>query len=84
MGTALLIALLVLPLVGALVVAFLKNDDRIAKVTALAVTLVEFVLAVLLWISYVPAATASSSPRRWTGSGSWACTCRSAWTASRW
>jgi len=54
MGTALLIALLVLPLVGALVVAFLKNDDRIAKVTALAVTLVEFVLAVLLWISYVP------------------------------
>jgi len=54
MGTGLLIALLVLPLVGALVVAFLKNDDRTAKVTALAVTLVEFVLAVLLWISYVP------------------------------
>ncbi|QUQ70550.1 NADH-quinone oxidoreductase subunit M [Kutzneria sp. CA-103260] len=54
MGTGLLIALLVLPLVGALVVAFLKNDDRTAKLTALAVTLVEFVLAVLLWISYVP------------------------------
>ncbi|MFI9382720.1 NADH-quinone oxidoreductase subunit M [Kutzneria sp. NPDC052558] len=54
MGTVLLIALLVLPLVGALVVAFLKNDDRTAKLTALAVTLVEFVLAVLLWVSYVP------------------------------
>jgi NADH-quinone oxidoreductase subunit M len=54
MGTGLLLALLVLPLVGALVVAFLKNDDRIAKLTALGVTLVEFVLAVLLWISYVP------------------------------
>ncbi|GAA3433355.1 NADH-quinone oxidoreductase subunit M [Kutzneria kofuensis] len=54
MGTGLLIALLVLPLVGALVVAFLKNDDRTAKITALGVTLVEFVLAVLLWISYEP------------------------------
>ena len=54
MGTGLLIALLVLPLVGALVVAFLKNDDRTAKLTALGVTLAEFVLAVLLWISYEP------------------------------
>ncbi|GAA3434961.1 hypothetical protein GCM10018954_045650 [Kutzneria kofuensis] len=35
-------------------VAFLKNDDRTAKITALGVTLVEFVLAVLLWISYEP------------------------------
>jgi NADH-quinone oxidoreductase subunit M len=54
MGTGLLIAMLVLPLVGALVVAFLKNDDRSAKLTALGVTLVEFVLAVLLWVSYQP------------------------------
>ena len=44
-----LIALLVVPLVGALVVAFLRKDDRTAKFVALAFSLVELVLAGLLW-----------------------------------
>ena len=47
-----LIALLVVPLVGALVVSFLRKDDTKAKLVALAFSLVELVLAVLLWTAY--------------------------------
>lgn len=52
--TWVLIALLVVPLVGALVVAFLRKDDKKAKLVALAFSLVELVLAVLLWTAYDP------------------------------
>ena len=52
--TSLLLALLLLPLVGAVVVTFLRHDDRLAKTTALAFSLVEFVLAILVWIGYKP------------------------------
>ena len=52
--TWVLIALLVVPLVGALVVAFLRKDDKKAKLVALAFSLVELVLAVLLWVAYDP------------------------------
>jgi NADH-quinone oxidoreductase subunit M len=50
-----LIALLLLPLVGAGVVALLRNDDRSAKLTALAFSLAELVVAVVLWADYQPA-----------------------------
>ena len=52
--TWVLIALLVVPLVGALVVAFLRKNDTKAKFVALAFSLVELVLAVLLWTAYDP------------------------------
>jgi NADH-quinone oxidoreductase subunit M len=54
MGTGLLIALLLLPLAGGVAVAFLKNNDLLAKQVALAVALVELVLAVLAFFSYSP------------------------------
>ncbi|MBV8931188.1 MAG: NADH-quinone oxidoreductase subunit M [Kutzneria sp.] len=56
MGTALLIALLLLPLAGGVVVALLRGDDRVAKLVAITVALAELVLAVLAWLSYVPGA----------------------------
>ncbi|GAA1279960.1 NADH-quinone oxidoreductase subunit M [Saccharothrix xinjiangensis] len=49
-----LIALLLLPLVGSLVVAFLRGNDRLAKLVALAFSLVELALAVLAWTAYDP------------------------------
>ncbi|MDQ2582629.1 NADH-quinone oxidoreductase subunit M [Saccharothrix yanglingensis] len=49
-----LIALLVLPLVGSVVVAFLRRNDRVAKLVALAFSLGELVLAVLAWTAYDP------------------------------
>ncbi|GGP57496.1 NADH-quinone oxidoreductase subunit M [Saccharothrix coeruleofusca] len=49
-----LIALLLLPLAGSLVVAFLRGNDRLAKLVALAVSLVELVFAVLAWVAYDP------------------------------
>ncbi|TWP47836.1 NADH-quinone oxidoreductase subunit M [Lentzea tibetensis] len=51
-----LIALLVLPLVGALVVSlpFLRRDDAKAKLVALAFSVAELLLAVVLWITYEP------------------------------
>jgi NADH-quinone oxidoreductase subunit M len=54
-GSALLVALLLLPLAGAAVVAFLRDNDRLAKQSALAFSLVEFVLAVVSWFAYDPA-----------------------------
>ncbi|GLZ30600.1 NADH-quinone oxidoreductase subunit M [Lentzea sp. NBRC 105346] len=54
--SSVLIALLLVPLVGALVVSlpFLRRDDAKAKLVALAFSVVELVLAVLLWIAYEP------------------------------
>ena len=53
----LLLILLLLPLVGAAVVAPLKADDGRAKAVALAFALVELVLTAVVWFSYsVPAA----------------------------
>jgi NADH-quinone oxidoreductase subunit M len=52
-GSGLLLALLLLPLLGGIVVAFLK-DDRTAKLTALTVSIVELILVVPAWITYVP------------------------------
>lgn len=56
-GGALLLALLVLPLVGAAVVALLGRAPLAAKVVALTFAIGELVLAGLVWASYsVPAA----------------------------
>jgi NADH-quinone oxidoreductase subunit M len=51
-GAFLLVLLLLIPLVGALVVAFLRDNDRLAKQVALGISVVEFVVAVISWISY--------------------------------
>jgi NADH-quinone oxidoreductase subunit M len=53
-SSILLVALLLVPLVGALVVAFLRDNDRLAKQTALGVSLVEFALAIASWVAYDP------------------------------
>lgn len=59
-GSVLLVVLLLVPLVGAVLVAPIK-DQRTAKVMAVAVALVELVLVVVTWLSYsVPAATAGT------------------------
>ncbi|TCP53150.1 NADH dehydrogenase subunit M [Tamaricihabitans halophyticus] len=48
-----LLALLLLPLIGGILVAFLR-DDRVAKRAALAIALVELALVVPAWLSYDP------------------------------
>jgi NADH-quinone oxidoreductase subunit M len=48
----LLLALLLLPLVGAGAVAPLKGNDRLAKLTALGFALAELVLTAVTWFSY--------------------------------
>jgi NADH-quinone oxidoreductase subunit M len=52
-GSALLLALLLLPLLGGIVVAFLR-DDRTAKLTALTISIIELILVIPAWITYVP------------------------------
>lgn len=60
----LLLILLLLPLVGALVVAPLKTNPRGAKLTALAFALVELVLTAVTWFAYsVPAASGPNGAR---------------------
>jgi len=49
-----LIALLLLPLVGSVVVAFLRKDDRTAKFVALGFSLAEFALAIVAWVGFDP------------------------------
>jgi NADH-quinone oxidoreductase subunit M len=51
-GNVLLLILLFLPLVGALVVAPLRANDRLAKQAALAIAVVELVLTAVTWFSY--------------------------------
>lgn len=53
-GAFLLVLLLLIPLIGALVVAFLRDNDRLAKQVALGISVVEFVVAVISWIAYDP------------------------------
>lgn len=50
----LLLALILLPLLGAVAVALLRGNERAAKAVALAVSLVEVALAVGAWLAYVP------------------------------
>ena len=49
-----LVALILLPLVGALVVAGLRDNDRAATLVALAVAVVELLLVVPTWLAYDP------------------------------
>lgn len=49
-----LLALILLPLLGAVAVALLRRDDRLAMITAFAVSIVELVLILPLWLSYDP------------------------------
>ncbi|MCP3798950.1 NADH-quinone oxidoreductase subunit M [Allokutzneria sp. A3M-2-11 16] len=51
-GAFLLPALLFLPLVGGVVVALLRNNDKLAKLAALGFSLGELVLAVFAWIAF--------------------------------
>jgi NADH-quinone oxidoreductase subunit M len=51
-GSVLLLVLLFLPLVGALVVAPIRANDRLAKQVALGIALVELVLTAVTWFSY--------------------------------
>ncbi|QRP45469.1 NADH-quinone oxidoreductase subunit M [Amycolatopsis sp. FDAARGOS 1241] len=49
-----LLALILLPLAGSLVLAFLKGNDRAAIATALVVSIAEFLLIIPFWASYSP------------------------------
>ncbi|HWC80896.1 MAG TPA: NADH-quinone oxidoreductase subunit M [Pseudonocardiaceae bacterium] len=53
-GFPLLLALLLLPLLGGAVVVFLRNNDQLARYTALGFSLGEFVLAVIAIFVYQP------------------------------
>ena len=71
-GSFYLPTLIVLPVVGAVVVAAMKGAPvRTAKLTALAFALLEFVLAVFLWVAYRSAYTAASSTMNYGGKGLW-------------
>jgi NADH-quinone oxidoreductase subunit M len=60
-GNALLLILLFLPLVGSLVVAPLRTNDRLAKQVALGIALVELVLTAVVWFSYSVSDAASGT-----------------------
>ncbi|MEU6641101.1 NADH-quinone oxidoreductase subunit M [Saccharomonospora sp. NPDC046836] len=49
-----LLALILLPIVGALLVAGLRANDRTATLAALAVSIVELLLIIPLWLAYDP------------------------------
>ena len=53
-GSALLAALLLVPLLGAIVVILVRDNDRLAKQIALAFGCAELVLVFLSWIAYEP------------------------------
>jgi NADH-quinone oxidoreductase subunit M len=53
-SAALLVALLLIPLVGAVVVAFLRDNDKVAKQVALGFSLAELAVAVASWVAYDP------------------------------
>ncbi|MET0236651.1 MAG: NADH-quinone oxidoreductase subunit M [Kibdelosporangium sp.] len=52
-GSALLLVVLLLPLVGGIAVSFFK-DDQMAKAVALTVSVVELILIVPVWLNYQP------------------------------
>jgi NADH-quinone oxidoreductase subunit M len=60
-GSVLLLVLLFLPLVGALAVAPLRANDRLAKQVALGIAVVELVLTAVVWFSYSVADAASGT-----------------------
>lgn len=63
-GGIVLLILLLLPLVGALVVAPMKGNPGAAKLVAMGFALAELVLTAVAWFSYsVPAASAAGGPR---------------------
>ena len=53
-GGGLLLAMLLLPLVGSVVVAPMRSAPTVAKTTAMAFALAELVLAALAWSAYNP------------------------------
>jgi NADH-quinone oxidoreductase subunit M len=57
----LLLILLVLPLIGALVVAPMTGNPRGAKLVAMGFALASLVLTVITWLAYSPAAVESGS-----------------------
>jgi NADH-quinone oxidoreductase subunit M len=60
-GSVLLLVLLLLPLIGALVVAPMKENPRPARLVALGFALVELVLTAITWLSYSVADAASGT-----------------------
>ncbi|GAA1315518.1 NADH-quinone oxidoreductase subunit M [Pseudonocardia xinjiangensis] len=60
-GSVLLLVLLLLPLIGALVVAPMKENQRLARLVALGFALVELVLTAVTWLSYSVADAASGT-----------------------
>jgi NADH-quinone oxidoreductase subunit M len=66
-GFPILLALLLWPLLGSVVVTALKRDDRAAKLVAMAFSLVEFVVAVIALFVY-----STNGPRvQFSGSADW-------------
>ncbi|WP_433289958.1 NADH-quinone oxidoreductase subunit M [Pseudonocardia sp. CA-142604] len=60
-GSVLLLVLLLLPLIGALVVAPMKENPRLARLVALGFALVELVITAITWLSYSVADAASGT-----------------------
>jgi NADH-quinone oxidoreductase subunit M len=60
-GSVLLLVLLFLPLVGALAVAAIRANDKLAKQVALGIAAVELVLTAVVWFSYSVADAASGT-----------------------
>ena len=80
------LVLIVLPLVGGVVVGAMQGaPPRQAKLVALGISLVELVLAALMWVAFTPSPVGYQfSLAGSTGSRPWACRSRSASTASHW
>ncbi len=53
-GSAWLVVLLLVPVLGALIVAFLRDNNRLAKQVALGFGVIEFVFAMISWFVYEP------------------------------
>ncbi|MCH6167016.1 NADH-quinone oxidoreductase subunit M [Pseudonocardia alaniniphila] len=60
-GSVLLLVLLLLPLIGALVVAPMKENPRLARLVALGFALVELVITAITWLSYSVADAANGT-----------------------
>jgi NADH-quinone oxidoreductase subunit M len=67
----LLLALLLLPLLGAVAVATMGTHARTAKLTAMAVALAELVLTIVVWFSYSTAAAGSGTRFQLESSAEW-------------
>jgi len=67
----LLLALLLLPLIGAAAVAPMGRNPRTAKLTAMAVALAELVLTIVVWFSYSTGAASSGTRFQLESSVEW-------------